>query len=68
LKQSGSDVRKRQEVGRGLRLSVDQHGERMDTELLGEDVHTVNVLTVVANESYTIHPSLRNQRLKASLA
>jgi len=52
LKQSGSDVRKRQEVGRGLRLSVNQNGERMDTNLLGEDVHNINVLTVVANESY----------------
>jgi type III restriction enzyme len=52
LKQSGSDVRKRQEVGRGLRLSVNQSGERMDTNLLGEDVHNVNVLTVIANESY----------------
>lgn len=52
LKQSGSDVRKRQEVGRGLRLAVNQNGERMDTNLLGEDVHNVNVLTVVANESY----------------
>jgi type III restriction enzyme len=52
LKQSGSEVRKRQEVGRGLRLSVNQHGERMDTNLLGEDVHNVNVLTVIANESY----------------
>ncbi|MCL1875335.1 MAG: DEAD/DEAH box helicase family protein [Synergistaceae bacterium] len=52
LKQSGSDVRKRQEVGRGLRLSVNQSGERMDTGLLGEDVHNVNVLTVIASESY----------------
>ena len=52
LKQSGSDVRNRQEVGRGLRLSVNQNGERMDTNLLGEDVHNINVLTVVANESY----------------
>jgi type III restriction enzyme len=52
LKQSGSDVRKRQEVGRGLRLAVNQSGERMDTNLLGEDVHNVNVLTVIASESY----------------
>lgn len=52
LKQSGSDVRKRQEVGRGLRLSVNNVGERMDSTILGEDVHTVNTLTVVANESY----------------
>jgi type III restriction enzyme len=52
LKQSGSDVRKRQEVGRGLRLSVNQNGERMDSNELGGDVHNINVLTVIANESY----------------
>jgi len=52
LKQSGSDVRKRQEVGRGLRLCVNQNGERMDSNMLGGDVHNVNVLTVIANESY----------------
>lgn len=52
LKQSGSDVRKRQEVGRGLRLAVNQQGERMDANLLGEDVHHINMLTVIANESY----------------
>lgn len=52
LKQSGSDVRKRQEVGRGLRLSVNQNGERMDTNVLGNDVHNINILTVIASESY----------------
>ncbi len=52
LKQSGSDIRKRQEVGRGLRLSVDMNGERMDTNLLGEDVHNINILTIIASESY----------------
>ena len=52
LKQSGSDVRKRQEVGRGLRLCVNQDGERMDSNALGNDVHNVNVLTVIASESY----------------
>lgn len=52
LKQSSSAVRKRQEVGRGLRLCVNQDGERMDTNVLGADVHNVNVLTVIASESY----------------
>lgn len=52
LKQSSSNVRKRQEVGRGLRLCVNQDGERMDTNVLGNDVHNVNVLTVIASESY----------------
>lgn len=52
LKHSSSDVRKRQEVGRGLRLCVNQDGERMDTNVLGSDVHNVNLLTVIASESY----------------
>lgn len=52
LKQSGSDVRRHQEVGRGLRLCVNQDGERMDAGVLGGDVHNVNVLTIIAGESY----------------
>lgn len=52
LKTSGSDIRKRQEVGRGLRLCVNKAGERMDVNVLGADVHNINLLTVVANESY----------------
>ncbi len=52
LKQSSSELRKRQEVGRGLRLCVNQDGERQDANVLGEDVQNVNVLTVIANESY----------------
>ncbi len=52
LKQSSSDIRKRQEVGRGLRLCVNQDGERQDAGVLGKDVHNVNVLTIIASESY----------------
>lgn len=52
LKQSGSDVRKRQEVGCGLRLCVNQDGERQDANVLGNDVHNINILTVIASESY----------------
>lgn len=52
LRHSNSTTAKRQEVGRGLRLCVDKNGVRMDKELLGEDVHEVNRLTVIANESY----------------
>ena len=53
LRHSNSTTAKRQEVGRGLRLCVDRHGVRMDAEQLGEDVHEVNKLTVIANESYS---------------
>lgn len=52
LKQSSSEVRKRQEVGRGLRLCVNEHGERMDLNALQDEVHQVNVLTIIASESY----------------
>lgn len=52
LKQSNSEVRKRQEVGRGLRLCVNRDGERMDENVLGSEVHEINVLTVIASESY----------------
>lgn len=52
LKHSDSNTAKRQEVGRGLRLCVNQQGSRMDAQTLGDDVHKVNMLTVIASESY----------------
>lgn len=52
LKHSDSNTAKRQEVGRGLRLCVNQHGNRMDVETCGDSVHDINMLTVVASESY----------------
>ncbi len=52
LKHSDSQMGKRQEVGRGLRLSVNQAGNRMDIQSCGERVHDINMLTVVASESY----------------
>lgn len=52
LKHSDSTTQKRQEVGRGLRLCVNQSGNRMDAETLGDKVQDVNVLTVIASESY----------------
>jgi type III restriction enzyme len=49
LKQSDHEIGKRQEVGRGLRISVDSNGDRTDDPSI---VHDINVLTVVASESY----------------
>ncbi len=66
LKQGKSDIRKRQEVGRGLRLCVNQDGERMDSNVLGEDVHNINVLTVIASESYdSFAKGLQNELAEA---
>lgn len=53
LRESDAEIKKRQEIGRGLRLCVDQNGIRQDAEILGENlVHDTNILTVIANESY----------------
>lgn len=45
LNQTSSTMKKRQEIGRGLRLAVDQEGKRAEN-------HDINILTVVANEQY----------------
>lgn len=50
--ESGSQTRRRQEVGRGMRLCVDKRGIRQDFELIGDQVHELNKLTVIASESY----------------
>ncbi len=52
LKHSDSNTAKRQEVGRGLRLAVNVGGNRMDADLVGHKVHDINVLTVIASDSY----------------
>jgi type III restriction enzyme len=49
LKHSDNTISRRQEVGRGLRISVNKNGDRMDH---AGTVHDINVLTVVASESY----------------
>ena len=53
LRHANSATAKRQEVGRGLRICVDADGNRMDFETLGENIHELNKLTVIANESYS---------------
>ena len=53
LRHANSATAKRQEVGRGLRICIDQQGNRMDAERLGDAVHDINKLTVIANESYS---------------
>lgn len=53
LKRGGSSAaQKRQEVGRGLRLCVNRHGDRQDERLLGSQVQKVNQLTVIAAGGY----------------
>ena len=52
LKNSDNETKKRQEVGRGMRLCVNQNGERQDEDLLGSAVFDTNILTIIASESY----------------
>ena len=67
LKHSDSNTAKRQEVGRGLRLCVNQQGSRMDAQTLGDDVHKVNMLTVIASESYKTFVSDLQSDIKSVL-
>ena len=65
LKKSDNTTTRRQEIGRGLRLSVDQHGERMDNPVI---VHDINELTVVTDESYTDFVTALQKEIVASLS
>lgn len=52
LKDTSNEIKKRQEVGRGMRLCVNKDGERQDSDVLIDGVFDTNVLTVIASESY----------------
>ena len=52
LKDTANEIKKRQEVGRGMRLCVNDKGERQDADVLGGAVFNTNILTVIASESY----------------
>ena len=52
LKKSNSEISKRQEIGRGLRICVNNSGDRMDYSILEDDFFGINNLTVIASESY----------------
>ena len=52
LKHSDAKIRRRQEVGRGMRLCVNDKGIRLDYDTVGDQVHEINRLTVIASESY----------------
>lgn len=67
LRQSNSVAQKRQEVGRGLRLCVNQKGVRMDHETLEDQVHKVNKLTVIASEGYASFVADLQKDIKADL-
>ena len=68
LKHSDSTTTKRQEVGRGLRLCVNQDGIRMDEQSVGlQMVHKINKLTVIASESYKDFVTDLQKQIKTDL-
>ena len=67
LRQSNSVSQKRQEVGRGLRICVNNKGERMDADLLGTEVHSINKLTVIASEGYATFVGDLQSKIKEDL-
>lgn len=52
LRNTNSEIQKRQEIGRGLRIALNQNGTRQDLSVLGKEFFDVNKLTVIANDSY----------------
>ena len=68
LKHSDSTTGKRQDVGRGLRLCVNQDGFRMDEQSVGKSlVHKINKLTVIASESYKDFVTDLQKQIKTDL-
>ena len=66
--QSASEIKSRQEIGRGLRLCVNQQGERMDESLLGREVQELNKLTLVTDMGFAAFATALQEGLADSLA
>lgn len=68
LKHGGdSATNKRQEVGRGLRICVNQNGDRMDSAALGTEVQKINQLTVIASDGYKDFVSDLQKEIRSDL-
>jgi type III restriction enzyme len=60
-----SEIRKRQEIGRGLRICVNQDGQRIYDALTVEDAERINQLTVIPNETYETFVTQYQEEIKA---
>jgi type III restriction enzyme len=68
LKHSATEVGKRQEIGRGLRIAVNESGDRMDEGTLGAEFFDINKLTIVASESYDTFAKELQKEILGSLS
>lgn len=68
LRHSSSSISKRQEIGRGLRIAVNQNGERMDSSVLDDRFFDINTVTIIANESYDTFADELQKEIISSLS
>ena len=68
LKHSNSEISKRQEIGRGLRICVNNNGDRMDSQVLENNFFNINTLTVIASESYDSFAKALQTEMSESLS
>ncbi|WP_445738030.1 restriction endonuclease [Mariniflexile sp.] len=64
LSNSYSEIKKRQEIGRGLRICVNTHGQRVYDSLTVTDDERINQLTVIPNESYETFVTQYQEEIK----
>jgi len=64
LSNSYSEIKKRQEIGRGLRICVNKDGQRIYDKLSVEDAERINQLTVIPNETYETFVTQYQEEIK----
>jgi len=64
LSNSFSEIKKRQEIGRGLRICVDTNGKRIYDKLNVDDAERINQLTVIPNETYETFVTQYQEEIK----
>ncbi|MBC7524887.1 MAG: DEAD/DEAH box helicase family protein [Flavobacterium sp.] len=65
LNNSYSEIKKRQEIGRGLRICVNQEGKRVYDALDVSDDERINQLTVIPNETYETFVTQYQEEIKS---
>lgn len=64
LSNSYSEIKKRQEIGRGLRICVNMDGQRVYDKLSVGDSERINQLTVIPNETYETFVTQYQEEIK----
>ncbi len=64
LSNSFSEIKKRQEIGRGLRICVNAEGQRVYDQLNVDDAERINQLTVIPNETYDTFVTQYQEEIK----